>query len=140
MYIQHNTSQPFPPQSLSRKGNLPPPHSRRQPLHGRLEVGIRRDGKVMRPVAVHVVDGDGGRRAVDVGGPAGRVGKGEPVAAARAEVPRRAARGRPRRAALAQRRELPVRAVGLGAGPEERVLSYRGGLGHDVAAGEGGGR
>lgn len=89
----------------------------------------------MRPVAVHVVDGDAGRRAVNVGGPAGRVGKGEAVAAARAEVPRRPARGRPRRAALAQRRELPVRAVGLGAGPEQGVGRFRGWLGHGVGAG-----
>jgi hypothetical protein len=88
----------------------------------------------MRPVAVDGMIGEGGRRAVGVGRARRRVGHGQAVAAARAEVARGTRAGRPRRAALAQRRELPVRAVGLGARAEERVLRAVPRLGQDVAA------
>lgn len=86
---------------------------------------------------MHVVDGDAGRRRVEVGWLGGRVGKGEAVAALGAEVAQRARASVPRRAALAERRELPVCRVGLGAGLEEGVCraGVVGGL--DVAAGFG---
>lgn len=128
-YIQiRSTKTPF---QVSTKTS---PSSRSQLLHGRRKIGVRPAREVVVPVPVHVVDGDARRRRVDAGRLGGRVGKGESVAALGAEVAQRARTGVPRRAALAERRELPVRRVGLGARLEEGVCRARVVGGLDVAA------
>lgn len=103
--------------------------------HKRAEARVLRQREVVGPVPEDVVHIEARRGARRVRGLGGRVREGQTIAPLRVEVARRAARAGVGGAAAALGGELPVAAVGAGAGLEDLVCGAGVGCRKDVAAG-----